>query len=141
MDDVISMCKEQATQAMHGFSTPRSHGRADLEPDTDGQVRHTRFRGALCRIQRRLRFYHQCRQVPGQRREFLGPIESTIKSITTVEQAETVLRKGITAVRRPRHVRVDQIGAMIDTPQGLTPFTFLMTIPANHLYGHAAQMN
>ena len=32
-------------------------------------------------------------------------------------------------------------GYMIDTPQGKTPFSFFLTIPAIHLYGHAAQID
>ena len=144
MDDVISMCKEQATQALHWFVRSLSHVPADKltwspTPTAKSALQIAAhcagYSGGFASIISAGRF-------PSSVEEFLGPIESTIKSITTVEQAETVLRKGITdTCAALDNVRVEQIGAMIDTPQGQTPFTFFMTIPANHLYGHAAQID
>ncbi len=144
MDDVTSMCKEQAIQAMQWFVRSLSHVPADRltwspTPTAKSALQIAAhcagYSGGFASILSAGRF-------PSRVEEFLGPIESTIQSITTVAQAETVLRKGITdTCAALDNVRVEQIGAMIDTPQGRTPFTFFMTIPAIHLYGHAAQID
>jgi hypothetical protein len=79
---------------------------------------------------------------PSSVEEFLGPIQLAIDSIATLEQAETMLRKGIAdTLAAFDMVNPDQIGAMIDTPQGKTPFTFFLNVPAHHLSDHAAQID
>ncbi len=79
---------------------------------------------------------------PSSVEEFLGPINSRINGITTLEQAEAVLRKGIAdTLAALDTVKPEQIGSIIDTPHGRTPFTFFMNIPARHLDGHTAQID
>jgi len=52
-----------------------------------------------------------------------------------------MLRKGIADTAAALDtVDPEQVGAMIESPQGQTPFTFFMTLPAFHLNGHAAQI-
>ncbi len=74
--------------------------------------------------------------------DFLGPIEARTKSVTHADQAETVLREGtaetLAALER---VRPEWIGATIETPIGPTSFLFFMNIPADHLIGHAYQID
>src|SRR5690348_4600074 len=119
MDDVISMCKEQATQAMHWFVRSLSHVPADKltwspTPTATSALpiaaHCAGYSAASTSIISAGRF-------PYSVEEFLGPIESTIKSITTLRQPESVLRKGISdACAGLANVRVEQIGAMSDSP-------------------------
>src|SRR5438045_3366626 len=61
---------------------------------------------------------------PASVEEFLGPIDSAIKGITTLEQAEIVLRQGIADTTAALDtVKPELIGAMIDLPEGQIPFT------------------
>ena len=65
------------------------------------------------------------------------------RTITTLEQAEAVLRQGIAdTLAALDTVKPEQIGSKVDAPGvGQAPFTFFMTIPARHLDGHAAQID
>src|ERR1041385_7091394 len=97
MDDVISMCKEQATQAMHWLVRSLSHVPADRltwspTPTAKSALQIAAhcagYSGGFAAIIRAGKF-------PSSREEFRGPIQSAIKGITTLEQAKAVLRKGI----------------------------------------------
>ncbi len=144
MQDMISTCKEQATMALDWFRRSLSHVPADKvtwSPAPTAQsalqiaAHCAGFSGGFASVIRDRRF-------PSTVEAYLGPIESTVKSIATVEQAETVLRKGIAdTLAALDTVEPDQIGSMVDLPQGQIRFTFFMTIPAIHLFGHAAQID
>ena len=143
MEDVITMCKQRATEAMEQFlhvlsfvpadkltwsPTPTAKSALQIAAHCAG------YSGGFASIIRTGKF-------PSVE-EFLGPIESAIKSVTTLDQAETVLRKGIAdTIAALDAVRPEQIGAMIDTPIGPQPFTFFMTIPARHLDTHTGQID
>jgi len=74
--------------------------------------------------------------------EFRGRVQSTIASISTIEQAEAILRKGIAdSIAALDTVEPEQMDSTIETPQGQTPFTFFLTLPAHHLDGHASQID
>ena len=74
--------------------------------------------------------------------EFLGPIEATINGITTLDQAEAVLRKGIAdTIAALDALEPEQTSATLVTPIGPQPFRFFMDIPARHLFGHTAQID
>ena len=144
MEDMILMCKERATEALDYFlrtlrfvppdkrtwsPTPTAKSALQIAAHCAG------YSGGFAAIIRAGKF-------PSSREEFRGPIQSTIQGITTLEQAEAVLRKGIAdSVAALDTVKPEQIGSIIDTPQGQTPFTFFMTLPAFHLDGHAAQID
>ncbi len=38
-------------------------------------------------------------------------------------------------------VKPEQIGELVDTPHGQTPFTFFLTLPAMHLHAHDGQID
>lgn len=144
MQDMTSACKERATKAMSHFLLTLSFVPADKlnwspTPTAKSALQIAAhcagYSGGFASIIRSGTF-------PSSVEEFLGPIESAINGITTLEQAETVLRKGIAdIVTALDAVEPELIGAMIDAPQGRTPFTFFMNIPAQHLYAHAAQID
>ena len=143
MEDVISMCKGRATEAMKHFLCVLSFVPADKltwSPTPTAKsamqiVAHCAgYSGAFVTIIRDGAF-------PSVE-EFLGPIESAISGITTLVQAEAVLRKGTAdTIAALDDVRPEQVGAILATPIGLTPFTFFMDIPARHLFAHAAQID
>jgi hypothetical protein len=144
MEDVISMCKARATEAMEHFlcvlsfvpedkltwsPTPTAKSALQIAAHCAG------YGGAFAPVIRDGTF-------PRSVEEFLGPINATIEGITTLGQAEAVLRKGITdTIAALDAVKPEQIGAMIVTPIGRQPFTFFMDIPARHLFAHAAQID
>jgi hypothetical protein len=144
MVDVITMCKERATEELEYFLNTLSFVPADKltwspTPTAKSALQIAAhcagYSGGFASIIRAGRF-------PSSVEEFLGPIQSAIQSITTLEQAETMLRKGIAdTVAALDTVKPEQVGAMIDSPQGQTPFTFFMNIPAIHLNGHGAQID
>lgn len=77
---------------------------------------------------------------PSDVEDFLNPIHQAINSITTIREAEDILRDGIAQTLLALDaVPSEMIGARIKTPQGDTPFRFFMTIPSAHLTGHAYQ--
>ena len=144
MEDVISICKEQATQAMNWFLRSLSHVPAEKLTWSPAPTSRSALQiAAHCAgFSRGFASIIRAGKFPPSVEEFLGPIQATIESITTVEQAETVLREGIAETCAALdNVRPEQIGAMIESPQGQTPFKFFLTIPAIHLYGHGAQID
>jgi hypothetical protein len=79
---------------------------------------------------------------PRTTEEFLGPIQSIIKSIATTDDVDAALRKGTAETLAALDtVRPEQIGASVATPIGLQPFTFFVDIPARHLFSHTAQLD
>ena len=144
MEDMIALCKERAMQEMEYFLNTLSFVPADRltwspAPTAKSALQIAAhcagYSGGFASIIRSGKF-------PSSVGAFLGPIQSAIRSITTLEQAETMLRKGIEdTVAALDTVRPEQVGAMIDSPQGQTPFTFFMNVPALHLNGHAAQID
>lgn len=144
MEDFIAMCKERTTAAMDRFlhdlsfvpadkvtwrPTPTAKSALDIAAHCAG------YSGAFASIIRAGDF-------PWSRDEFRGPILTAIESITTLEQAETILRKGIAdTIAALDTVKPEQIGAMIDAPHGRTPLKFFLTLPAMHLENHDAQID
>ena len=144
MEDFIAICKERATNAMSTFlhdlsfvpadkltwkPTPTAKSALEIAAHCAGHS------GAFASIIRAGKF-------PSRVEEFLDPIRSATQSITTLEQAEVMLRKGIAdTIAALDTIKPEQIGAMIEAPGlGRTPFKFLLTLPAMHLETHAAQI-
>lgn len=142
---MITMCKERATEAMDSFlrtlsfvpsdkltwsPTPTAKSALQIAAHCAG------YSGGFAAIIRAGRF-------PWSGEEFRAQVQSAIEAITTLEQAEEVLRKGIAdSVAALDTVKPEQIGSTIEAPAlGKTPFLFFMTLPAYHLDGHAAQID
>jgi hypothetical protein len=74
--------------------------------------------------------------------EFLAPIHAAIESITTVAEAEAMLRAGAAeTLAALEAVDPQLIEAVIETPIGPTAFLFFMNLPAEHLIGHTYQID
>ncbi|MDR3706760.1 MAG: DinB family protein [Capsulimonadaceae bacterium] len=143
MEDFIAMCKERTVEAMDRFlhdlsfvpldkltwsPTPTAKSALEIAAHCAG------YSGAFASIISAGKF-------PSSREEFLGPIQSAIDSIVTLEQAETMLRQGIAdTIAALDTVKPEQIGTIIDAPHGRPPFRFFLTLPAMHLENHAAQI-
>src|SRR5579862_105516 len=144
MEDYITTCKKRATGALDYFLLALSFVPADKltwspTPTAKSALQIAAhcagYSGGFASLIRAGKF-------PSSVEEFRGPIQSAIQGITTLEQAKTMLRKGIAdTVAALDTIKPEQIGAMIDAPQGQTPFTFFMNLPALHLNGHAAQID
>lgn len=144
MEDFIAICKQRATEAMDRFlhdlsfvpaekltwsPSPTAKSALDIAAHCAG------YSGNFAWIIRAGHF-------PCTREEFRATVQSAIKSISTLEEAETMLRKGIAdTIAALDTVRPEQVGAMIDAPQGPTPFKFFLTLPAMHLEKHGAQID
>ena len=143
MEDVITTCKERATQAMERFLRVLSFVPADKltwspAPTAKSALQIAAhcagYSGGFVPILRSGKF-------PSVE-EFLGPIEAAIQSITTLVQADAVLRNGTAeTVAALDAVRPEWIGAVIDTPIGPQPFSFFIDLPARHLDNHTAQID
>ncbi|MCW3062736.1 MAG: hypothetical protein JWQ02_4557 [Capsulimonas sp.] len=145
MEDFIAICKERATVAMDQFLNDLSFVPADKltwspAPTAKSALEiaahcagHT---GAFASVISAGKF-------PDSVEEFVDPIQSAIQSITTLQQAETMLRKGIAdTIAALDTVKPEQVGSMIEAPVlGPTPFNFLLTLPARHLENHGAQID
>lgn len=144
MVDMITMCKERATEALDSFlhtlsfvpedkltwrPTPTAKNALQIAAHCAG------YSGAFAAIIRAGKF------PPID--EFRGRVQSTIAGISTLEEAEAVLRKGIAdTVEALDTVKPEQIDSVIEAPAlGKTPFTFFMTLPAFHLEGHTTQID
>lgn len=144
MEDTIARCKRQATQAMEQFLLVLSHVPADKLTWSPVPTAKSALQiAAHCAgYSGGFALLISAGKFPMDVQDFLGPIQTRIESITTLEQAEATLRQGIAdTLTALDTVRPEQIGAMIDTPHGKWPFLFFMTIPANHLLGHTAQID
>jgi hypothetical protein len=144
MEDFIAMCKERTTEAMDRFlhdlsfvpadkltwsPTPTAKSALEIAAHCAG------YSGEFSSIISAGKF-------PWSVEEFRGRVQSAIDSITTLEQAETMLRNGIAdTIAALDTVRPEQIGAIIDAPHGRTPFKFFLTLPAFHLETHGAQID
>jgi len=145
MKDIVTLCKEQATSAMNGFlhvlsfvpedsltwsPTPTAKNALQIAAHCAGHS------GAFAGIIRDGKF-------PADVEDFLGPIRSATQSITTLDQAEAMLRKGIAdTIAALDTVTPEQVDSVIDAPGlGQIPFTFCMTIPARHLNDHTSQID
>lgn len=144
MEDFIAMCKERAIQAMDRFLHNLSFVPADkltwspaptAKSALEIAAHCAGYSGGFASIIRAGKF-------PSSRDEFRSGVESAIEGIATLQQAETVLRKGIAdTIAALDTVRPEQVGAIIDTPHGRTPFKFFLTLPALHLETHGAQID
>src|SRR5512143_1044912 len=120
MEGMISTCKEQATMALDWFLRSLSHVPADKvtwspTPTAKSALQIAAhcagFSGGFASVIRD-------RSFPPTVEAYLRPIESTIESIATVDQAETVLQKGIAdTLAALDTVDSDQIGSIVDLPQ------------------------
>lgn len=144
MENMIAMSKERATAALDYFLHTLSFVPADKITWSPTPTAKSAFQiaahcagysGAFAGIIRAGKF------PPIE--EFRNQVQSTIEGITTLEQAEAVLRKGIAdTVAALDTVKPEQIGSIIEAPAlGATPFTFFLTLPAFHLEGHATQID
>lgn len=144
MENYITMCKQRAVDAMDRFlrnlsfvptdkltwrPTPTAKSALEIAAHCAG------YSGGFASIIR-------SRNFPSNIDEFRAPIQSAIESVKTLEQAETMLRKGIAdTIAALDTVNPEQVGTIIDAPHGHTPFTFFLTLPALHLESHAAQID
>jgi len=144
MENFIEVCKERTTKALDRFIhdlsfVPTDKLRWSPSPTAKSALEIAAhcagYSGGFASIISAGKF-------PSSAEEFLGPIQSAIKSITTLEQAETMLRKGIAdTIAALDTVQPDQIDAIIDAPHGRPPFRFFLTLPALHLETHGAQID
>jgi hypothetical protein len=144
MEDFIAICSEQAKDALDHFlndlgfvpadkltwsPTPTAKSALQIAAHCAG------YSGVFASIITAGKF-------PYSLEEFRGRVQAAIDSITTLEEAEAMLRKGIAeTIAALDTVKPEQIGAIIDAPHGQTPFTFFMTLPARHLNNHGAQID
>jgi hypothetical protein len=143
MEDFIAMCKERVTEAKDRFLNDLSFVPADKltwKPTPTAKsaleiaAHCAGYSGSFASIISAGKF-------PCTREEFLTPIQAAIKTITTLEEADTMLRKGIAdSLLALDTVKPEQIDAIIDAPHARTPFKFFLTLPALHLEYHDAQI-
>ena len=141
---VIQLCKSRATEAMNYFLctlsfVPEDKLRWSPAPTAKSALEIAAhcagYSGGFAKVISAGAF-------PSTVEEFLSPIRAVISSISTVREAEEVLRKGIAdTVSALDKVPTDMIEASILTPQGSTAFRFFLTIPSAHLTGHAYQID
>ncbi|HEY3330152.1 MAG TPA: DinB family protein [Capsulimonadaceae bacterium] len=144
MDNYIETCKERTSFALERFLIILSHVPADkltwapvptAKSSLDIAAHCAGYSHAFANIIRDGQF-------PPTVDEFLGPIHAAIESITTVEEAETMLRKGIAdAIAALDTVTPEQIDSIIDAPHAQMPFKFFLTISALHLENHGGQLD
>jgi hypothetical protein len=144
MEDPITMYKRQTTDSLAYFLHTLSFVPADKltwspTPTAKSALQITAhcaaYSGNFVDIIRAGKF-------PCTREEFRARFQSKYDTISTLEQAEAMLRQGIAdSLEALDTVKPEQIGAMIDTPHGLAPFTFFLNLPAGHLDGHATQID
>ncbi|MDE2125218.1 MAG: DinB family protein [Armatimonadetes bacterium] len=144
MDIFVAICKERATAAMEGFLHGLSFVPADKlnwspTPTAKSAMQVAAhcagYSGAFAWIIREGKF-------PCTVEEFRGRVQASIESVTTLEEAEAMLRQGIAETLAALDtVKPEQVGAMVDSPQGQTPFKFFLTVPARHLEAHDGQID
>lgn len=144
MEDFIAICKERTTDALDRFlhdlsfvpadkltwrPTPTAKSALEIAAHCAG------YSGRFAEIIRAGKFAWSVE-------EFRAPILSAIESITTLDEAETMLRKNIAeTIAALETVKPEQVGSTIESPQGQTPFIFFLTLPAMHLETHDAQID
>jgi hypothetical protein len=143
-EDIVERCRRVATQGMESFLhilsfVPKDKLTWSPAPTAKSAIQIAShcaaYSGAFASVLREGVF-------PPSVEAFLGPIEARMEQISTVDDAEAMLRAGIAETLAALDgVTAERIGSVIDTPIGPTPFLFFMTIPANHLLGHAGQLD
>jgi len=144
MEDFITICKERTTEAMDRFLNDLSFVPADkLTWSPTPTAKSALEIAAHCAgYSGRFANIISAGKFPWSVEEFLGPIQSRINSITTLEQAETMLRTSIAdTIAALDTVKPEQVSSIIVSPQGQTPFIFFLTLPAMHLEKHGAQID
>ncbi|MCC6404663.1 MAG: DinB family protein [Fimbriimonadaceae bacterium] len=144
MNDFVTQCKDRASNAMEMFLRNLGHvpeGKLRWSPSPTAKcalqiaAHVAAFSGAFASILRAGAF-------PPTAEEFLAPIVEAMEGIETVEQAEAMLRQGIAETLAALDmVRPELIESSIETPIGVTPFVFFMTIPSVHLVLHTGQID
>src|SRR5579862_763485 len=117
MEDAIAMYKRRASEALDSFLHTLSFVPADKltwspTPTAKSALQITAhcagYSGGFAEVIRSGRFASNVE-------EFLGPIHARIESITSLEQAETMLRQGIAdTLAALDKVRPEQVEAKID---------------------------
>lgn len=145
MDDYIAMCKERAIEAMERFFHDLSFVPADkLTWRPTPTAKSALEIAAHCAgYSGNFAWIISAGKFPCSGEEFRAKAESAAQSITTLEQAETMLRKGIAdTIAALDTVKPEQIGSMVEAAVlGQTPFKFFLTLPAMHLENHDGQID
>ena len=145
MEDFVAFCKQRTTEALASFlldlsfvppdklhwsPTPTAKSAFQIAAHCAG------YSGNFAWVIREGRF-------PCTGLEFQAKANAAIDSVTTIEEAETMLRRGIAdTIAAMDTVKWEQVGGILDTPAlGSTPFTFFLTLPAMHLTNHGAQID
>lgn len=142
--DLIEQCKTRATNAMEMFLRNLSHVPEDRLEWSPSPTAKSALQIAAHVAAYSVAFPSVIRtgKFPDTADEFLGPINERIGTITTVQEAEKVLRQGIADTHAALDgVRPEQIESSVETPIGTTPFLFFMTIPSVHLLIHTGQID
>lgn len=144
MEDFIASCKERTSEAMDRFLHDLSFVPADkltwspaptAKSALEIAAHCAGYSGAFAWIIAVGKF-------PCSRDEFRARVRAAIETVKTVEEAETMLRKGIAdTIAALDTVKPEQVGATVESPQGQTPFKFFLTLPAAHLESHDGQIN
>ena len=143
MEDFVAICKERTTEALESFlrvlrfvpadkltwsPTPTAKSALQIVAHCAG------YSGNFAAI-------ISTRKFPPVD-EFRGAVKAAIASVTTLEEAEAMLRKGIAdTIVALDTVKPEEVRGMIDAPQGPTPFMFFLTLPAGHLETHESQID
>lgn len=144
MEETITRCKEQASQAMEMFLRNLSHVPEEMLSWSPSPTSRSSLQIAAHVAGYSLGFARLLRagQFPESAEEFLRPIQADVESVTSREGAEEMLRRGIEdTLQALDTVRPEQVASILETPIGPTPFLFFMTIPANHLWLHTGQID
>ena len=144
MKDFVSICKERAAAAMERFLHDLSYVPADkltwspaptAKSALEIAAHCAGYSGLFASVIRAGKF-------PCSGEEFQTRAKSAMESVTTVDQAVTLLQKGMAETMDAfATVKPEQIGAMIDAPHAQVPFRFFLIIPALHLETHAGQID
>ena len=144
MTDVVEMYKTRATRALNYFLNTVSFVPADKLTWSPTPTAKSALQIAAHCAGYSVQFAEIIRigNFPWTREDFRGQVYARIASIETLEQAKAMLRQGIAdSVAALDSVKPEQIESMVDAPQGPTPFTFFMGLPALHLEGHSTQID
>lgn len=143
MDERILECQDRAERAMNHFLRSLRHvpaDRLDWSPTPTSKsalqiaAHCAGYSGGFVPILRTGAF------PPVE--EFMGAIQAATASVTTVAEAEEAIRRGTAETMEAlASVRPEWIEFRIETPIGPSPFRFFMNIPAEHLIGHAYQID
>ena len=144
MEDFIAICKERTTEALDRFlhdlsfvpaekltwrPTPTAKSALEIAAHCAG------YSGRFADIINAGKFAWSIE-------EFMAPIQAAVESISNLEEAEAMLRKGIAdSIEALDTVKPEQVGSTIASPQGQAPFIFFLTLPAMHLEKHGAQID